>query len=299
MENRGLMRRVWVFLVCFACLLLGAQVAPQTDELHPTPWFVDFRGAESTLGGRLLPVGAVIRAYDPSGVLAGRAEVVVEGWYLMAVYGDDPQTALDEGAEPGDRITFTIDHHPATPLGPDAPVWTMAGGLPQVELGGGIGVGWVDFYSEHSVYRGEPVPVGAVVTAHDPQGVQCGAATVKQEGKYGVLSCTCDDPASAADEGPEPGEPISFRIDGVPVGAMPISNWYVPVPPSTPIVWTKNGDLWEVDLGAPPQGAVVGGYSIPSRGLPLPSQPVAVLTAAMVLTIILFASVGRNHCLRS
>ncbi len=128
------MRHLWILLLCLASLLVAAQTAHSVDELHPTPWFVDFLGEESTLGGQPLPVGTMVRAYDPSGVLAGRAEVAVSGWYLMPVYGDDPITELDEGAESGDTITFTINGQPAVPLGPDPPVWIGAGSRVNVEL---------------------------------------------------------------------------------------------------------------------------------------------------------------------
>ena len=107
-----------------------------SDELHPTPWFVDFLGEHSTLHGQPLPVGAVVRAYDPSGVLAGRAEVTLSGWYLLPVYGDDLVTELDEGVESGDSITFTINDHPAIPLGPDPPLWIGSGERVHVELEG-------------------------------------------------------------------------------------------------------------------------------------------------------------------
>jgi len=128
------MRRLWMLLLCLTCLLVAVQGAWSDDELHPTPWFVDFWGQQSTLYGQPLPVGAVIRAYDPSGVLAGRAEVTLSGWYLMPVYGDDPMTELDEGARSGDTITFTINGHPAVALGPDPPVWVGAGSRVHVEL---------------------------------------------------------------------------------------------------------------------------------------------------------------------
>ena len=128
------MRRPWMLLLCLACLLVAAQPANSTDELHPTPWFTDFLGEQSTLGGQPLPVGAVVRAYDPTGVLAGRAEVALSGWYLMPVYGDDPLTEFDEGAESGDTITFTVDDYPAVPLGPDPPLWVGAGSRVHVEL---------------------------------------------------------------------------------------------------------------------------------------------------------------------
>ena len=128
------MRRYWTLLLCLACLLVAAQAAHSTDELHPTLWFVDFVGEQSTLHGQPLPVGAVVRAYDPAGVLAGRVEVTLSGRYLMPVYGDDPLTELDEGAESGDTITFTVDGHPTVSLEPDPPLWGGAGERVHVEL---------------------------------------------------------------------------------------------------------------------------------------------------------------------
>jgi hypothetical protein len=126
-------QRAWLLLIPFILLLLASQIP---DELHPTPWFVDFVGqGGSTLDGKPLPVGAVVRAYDPTGVLAGEVSVVQAGWYLLSVYGDDPQTPdLDEGADAGDPIAFTVDGHPAVPMGPEEPVWREAGSRVHVEL---------------------------------------------------------------------------------------------------------------------------------------------------------------------
>jgi hypothetical protein len=129
------MRRPLMLLLCLTCLLVTLQTAQSEDELHPTNLWVDFVGTgESTLAGQPLPVGAVVRAYNPSGVLAGRTEVTLSGWYLLAVYGDDLTTPLDEGAESGDTITFTINGWPAVPLGPDPPLWVGAGSRVHVEL---------------------------------------------------------------------------------------------------------------------------------------------------------------------
>jgi hypothetical protein len=129
------MRRPLMLLLYLAWLLVAMPTAQSEDELHPTNLWVDFVGmGESILGSQPLPVGAVIRAYDPSGVLAGRTEVTLSGWYLLAVYGDDPQTQLDEGAESGDTITFTINDQPAVPLGPDPPLWVGSGSRVHVEL---------------------------------------------------------------------------------------------------------------------------------------------------------------------
>jgi len=139
-------RRLWPLLVCLAslCLAGGAFLMPgalgaartdqSADEVHPTRWWVDVTGESSTLDGELLPVGAVVRAYDPDGVLAGRVEVTLSGWYLVSVYGDDPETTLDEGAEAGDTITFTVQGQVAATLGPDEPVWTSSGDRLDVEL---------------------------------------------------------------------------------------------------------------------------------------------------------------------
>lgn len=122
----------WLILLC--CLVLLLIAAQSAEGLQPTPWWVDFLGEESTLDGQPLPAGAVVRAYDPTGVLAGQTEVTLAGWYLVSVYADDPVTELDEGAAPGDRIAFTVDDSPVVPLGPAVPVWTTAGGRLQVEL---------------------------------------------------------------------------------------------------------------------------------------------------------------------
>ena len=124
------------FLLLLSVLTLPLLAAHTPAQVHPTPWFVDFVGqGGSTLDGKPLPKGAVVRAYDPTGALAGETTVPLAGWYLVSVYGDDPQTPdLDEGADSGDRIAFTVDGHPAVPLGPDAPVWVGSGSRLHVEL---------------------------------------------------------------------------------------------------------------------------------------------------------------------
>jgi len=111
---------------------------------------------------------------------------------------------------------------------------------------------WVNFFSDNTTFLGEPVPVGAVIAAFDPQGVQCGQFTVGEKGKYGLMACYRDDPATPdEDEGPQPGEPISFKINGLPATPVPISLNGTPVPPSTTVTWTSFSDLWEVDLHVP------------------------------------------------
>ncbi|MFQ5859746.1 MAG: hypothetical protein ACE5LU_29475 [Anaerolineae bacterium] len=140
------MRRPWILLLCLPWLLVPAHslvLSPvEGANEPPLQWveWVDFVGqGGSTLDDQPLSAGAVVRAYDPTGVLAG--EFVVPGgdyppgWYgLMPVYRDRPDTPEDDGAEPGDHIAFTVNGYPAVPLGPDPPVWTQHGSLVQVNL---------------------------------------------------------------------------------------------------------------------------------------------------------------------
>ena len=134
-------------------------------------------------------------------------------------------------------------------------VLTLAYGSTQVS--GDPGLEWVNFFSANTTFLGQPVPVGAVIAAFDPQGVQCGEFTVFEEGKYGVLPCYGDDKTTLdVDEGAEPGDEISFTINGLPAVALG---------PDDPI-WTSNGDRREVDLEIPDSdgdGVYDGGDNCP------------------------------------
>jgi hypothetical protein len=105
------------------------------ESLVTTNSWMNFYGLECALDGQPLPVGSVITARDPEGILCGEFTVTLAGRYgLMPVYGDDPPTQGDEGAVPGDSIRFYINGILATVTGPDEPVWTAMGDLKQVNL---------------------------------------------------------------------------------------------------------------------------------------------------------------------
>ncbi len=96
---------------------------------YPGPKFCDFFDSASTYNGQLAPIGSVIKAYDPRGLLVGVDTFGVSpaasaGHYgFMPVYGDDPNTPLfSEGALPGDTISFTINGRPASYVSGD-PTW--------------------------------------------------------------------------------------------------------------------------------------------------------------------------------
>lgn len=98
--------------------------------LRPTFSWVNVFSDGSTVDGEPVQVGDVITAFDPQGTLVGRFTVVSEGRFgLMALYEDDPTTSVDEGAIPGDEITFEINGLPAVVVGPQAPVWTSNGAI--------------------------------------------------------------------------------------------------------------------------------------------------------------------------
>lgn len=84
-----------------------------------TNQFADVYGQSSTLDGQPLPVGACVLAYDPDGILCGAFRVTTAGSYgLMHIYGDDPGTPQDEGAQAGDVIRFTVNGYPASAPAP-------------------------------------------------------------------------------------------------------------------------------------------------------------------------------------
>ncbi len=79
-------------------------VATAAVDFTPTPLWADYYGEVD------LPIGKVIEAYDADGVLCGRTTLRATQQYgFLHVYGDDANTPEDEGALPGDHITFMCD----------------------------------------------------------------------------------------------------------------------------------------------------------------------------------------------
>jgi len=210
--------------------------------ITPTNQWVNFYSQSSYLNGQPLPAGAVVQAYNPRGVLAGQFVVTSNGWYgLMPVYGDDPNTAQDEGLRAGEVVSFTVNGQPARTMGPDSATWTANGDLKQINLVVSSVTPtnlWVNFYSQSTTVNGQPVAVGTLIEAFDPQGTKCGETIVSHADWYGVLTCYGDDSSTSQDEGASPGDTITFHIDGVVAAAQG--------PDSA--VWTNNGDIRQVNL---------------------------------------------------
>ena len=114
--------------------------APESEPktMIPTYGWVNAFSGDTVLNGVPVPVGSIVTAYDPDGVLIGRAAVTTPGEYgAMPLYMDDPSTQIDEGATPGDLITFEINGLATVVLGPNEPVWTQNGGILVLNLASG------------------------------------------------------------------------------------------------------------------------------------------------------------------
>jgi hypothetical protein len=248
------MKRVWLIILLIPSLA-GAQVIP-------TPEWISVWSDSTTFNTGQVQPGAVIKAYDPQGVLCGEFTVTAAGSYgLMPVYRDDPLTPLvDEGADPGDVITFEIDGITARAKGPDAPTWTVNGDVKKIHLAYEKVLPtyeWVSFWSGATTVRTAPVPAGSVVRAYDPGGVLCGEFVVHTDGSYGLMPVYRDDAATTQiDEGADPGDVISFTIDG---------DVAHPKGPGD-TVWGANGQVKNVDLDVPGVAALLTESRVTTSG---------------------------------
>jgi hypothetical protein len=112
---------------------------------------------------------------------------------------------------------------------------------------------WINLYSASTNANGQSVQVDAVVAVFDPQGVKCGEFVVSTAGEYGMMPCYRDDASTPnVDEGADPGDILSFTIDGVAATSQARSLNGVPLEPSPVVSWSRNLDRWEVDLTVPP-----------------------------------------------
>jgi len=117
------MKSVLVLIVTVVALALVCQAAEELKVI-PTPTGVDFFG-KAYVNGTPVKIGDVITAYDPQGILCGKFVVKKPGLFgYLCVYGDDPTTDVDEGALPGDTISFKINGKPARVDCPEKAIWT-------------------------------------------------------------------------------------------------------------------------------------------------------------------------------
>ena len=112
----------------------GKTPPAQPQQIAKTTIWMNVYSPSSLLDEEPLPLGAVIQAYDAQGIPCGEFVVAHAGKFgLMPIYGDDPSTRLDEGALPGDAITFRVNGSEAAST-PAKIRWTTYGDVQRVDL---------------------------------------------------------------------------------------------------------------------------------------------------------------------
>ena len=99
-------------LVAVAAVIVISAAMPSRAQVP----FCVFFDSTSSFDGNPVLTGSIIEAFDPDGISCGKDTVLTDGYFgFMPVLGDDPSTpGLDEGAQAGDLIRFTINGRDAT-----------------------------------------------------------------------------------------------------------------------------------------------------------------------------------------
>jgi len=144
-SSTATLRRVLLVALMVIVLAQGIHSALFAGVNGSSNEWVNFYSTNSVYYGGPLPVGVVVRAMDPTGTECGEFTVANGGQFgLMPCYRDDGTTTTDEGAVPGDRISFKINDTPATaiplrlnntPVPPSTNItWNQHGDLWEVQL---------------------------------------------------------------------------------------------------------------------------------------------------------------------
>ena len=92
--------------------ILFKLLASTGQNFIPTNEWINIYGQEIKLDGELLPAGTRISAKDPDGITCGEFVVTTPGTFgFMPVYGDDPNTSIDEGAKAGNEISIYFNDY--------------------------------------------------------------------------------------------------------------------------------------------------------------------------------------------
>ncbi len=74
---------------------------------------------------------------------------------------------------------------------------------------------WMNLYAHRLTLNGDEVKAGAVVTAHNEDGLMIGRFMLEQDGLFGFMAVYGDDNTTAETDGAKQGESFTLRIDGV------------------------------------------------------------------------------------
>lgn len=124
---------------------------------------------------------------------------------------------------------------------------------------------WTDFVGLQCTINGEPLPIGAEITAFDPQNVLCGRFVTDSIGVYGTLHVYGDDFASVpdtVDEGCVGGDHITFKINGMVATELgPANDMWIGIG-ATKVMNLAITQVFEVAAAAPPQGTDSAGVPV-------------------------------------
>ncbi len=125
MVNEGFLKPRLISMVITVVLSLsvvGHALAVEGGEpsgVTPTPFSMDLYGFIDGAGK-----GDVLRAYDSDGVLCAEFTIDKAGQYgFMHVYGDDPSTAADEGAQQGEMLVLELNGEKLISLSGEDLIW--------------------------------------------------------------------------------------------------------------------------------------------------------------------------------
>jgi len=94
--------RIRACTMALGLLLLAATAQAQAPV-------ADYFSTSSLWDGAPLTVNMTIEAFDADGIRCGYAVANIDGSFLIHVYGNDPMTAADEGADEGEMLTWRIE----------------------------------------------------------------------------------------------------------------------------------------------------------------------------------------------
>lgn len=134
-----------------------------SSEVHPTNEWISLYGIDIKVDNELLPVGTVVKAIDEDDVVCGEFVVTVAGTFgLMPIYQNDPATNhMDEGGEPGDRITIYFDDFSV----PVQIEWTQMGDV--IDFGAtvaALGIELLNIPKTYGLSQNYPNPFNPVTT---------------------------------------------------------------------------------------------------------------------------------------
>ena len=106
------MKSTRFLFICFLGVSFLLTVSNATADHFPSPELsylvCDFFGKLSINGIDANP-GDEIAVFDRNNILCGKFRLVEKGQFgFMHIYGDDPQTPMDEGASSGEALTIKV-----------------------------------------------------------------------------------------------------------------------------------------------------------------------------------------------